>query len=96
MGRTVESYRMALEEEIRRWSGFERALRSSDREPFEEMMDACRAFASAGSNAVQPVLFEPMVMSILLFQEKRFLLQEEKQRRLETELDALKRRISPT
>lgn len=86
MGRTVESYRLALEDEIHRWTGFERALRSSDREDFEELMDACRAFASAGSNAVQPVLFEPMVMSVLLFQQK-------KMRKLEAELDALKKRL---
>lgn len=86
MGRTVESYRMALEDEIRCWSGFEKTLRGKERVSFEEMMDACRAFASAGSNAVQPVLFEPMVMSILLFQQ-------EKMRRLETELDALRKRL---
>ena len=86
MGRTVESYRLALEEEIRRWTGFERALRSSDRDAFEVLMDACRAFASAGSNAVQPVLFEPMVMSILLFQQ-------EKLQKLEAELDVFKKRL---
>ena len=86
MGRTVESYRLALEDEIRRWTGFERALRSSDREAFEVLMDACRAFASAGSNAVQPVLFEPMVMSILLFQQ-------EKLQKLEAELDVFKKRL---
>jgi hypothetical protein len=86
MGRTVESYRLALEDEIRRWTGFERALRSSDRDAFEVLMDACRAFASAGSNAVQPVLFEPMVMSILLFQQ-------EKLQKLEAELDVFKKRL---
>ena len=88
MGRTVESYRMALEDEIRRWTGFERALRSRDHEAFEELMDACRAFASAGSNAVQPVLFEPMMMSIVLYQQ-------EKLQKLEAELDALKKRLPP-
>jgi hypothetical protein len=88
LGRTVESYRLALEDEIRRWSGFERALRSRDRDAFEELMDACRAFASAGSNAVLPVLFEPMLMSIVLFQQ-------EKLHKLEAELDALKRRLPP-
>ena len=66
MGKTVESYRMAMEDEILRWKGFAKALRSEDREAFETLMDACRSYASAGGNAVQPVLFEPMVMSILL------------------------------
>jgi hypothetical protein len=87
MGKTVESYRMALEEEIRRWSGFSKALRSVDKEAFEELMDACRSFASAGSNSTQPVIFEPMIMSMLLFQQ-------EKLRKLERELDAVKQQCS--
>jgi hypothetical protein len=87
MGKTVESYRMALEDEIRRWDGFAKALRSEDREAFEELMDACRSFASAGSNATQPVLFEPMIMSILLFQRKKLA-------KLEKELNAIKQQSS--
>jgi hypothetical protein len=87
MGKTVESYRMALEDEIRRWDGFAKALRSEDKEAFEELMDACRSFASAGSNATQPVLFEPMVMSILLFQQKKLA-------KLEKELNAIKQQSS--
>lgn len=87
MGKTVESYRMALEDEIRRWGGFAKALRTEDKEAFEELMDACRSFASAGSNATQPVLFEPMIMSILLFQQKKLA-------KLEKELNAIKRQPS--
>ena len=83
MGRTVESYRMALEDEMRRWKGFAKALRTEDREAFEAIMDACRLYASAGSNATQPILFEPVVMSILLFQQKKI-------HRLEKALDATK------
>jgi hypothetical protein len=79
MGKTVESYRMALEDEIHRWSGFEKALRTEDREAFEELMDACRNFASAGSNATQPILFEPMILSILLHLQKKIMQLEKKQ-----------------
>jgi hypothetical protein len=70
MGKTVESYRMALEDEIRRWNGFAKALRTEDRLAFDALMDACRSFASAGSNATQPILFEPMIISMLLSQQK--------------------------
>jgi hypothetical protein len=84
MGKTVESYRIALEDEIRRWKGFEKALRTEDREAFEALMDACRSYASAGSNATQPILFEPMVISILLSQQKKIM-------RLEKALDAAER-----
>ena len=70
MGRTVLSYRMALENEIKSWNGFIKALRSDDREAFEQMMNACRSHASAAGNATRPVLLEAMFMSILLTQQK--------------------------
>jgi hypothetical protein len=69
VGKTVESYRMALEGEISRWNGFVRALRKDDREAFEEIMDMCRGHASEAGNATNPMIFEPMVMSILLAQQ---------------------------
>jgi hypothetical protein len=69
MGKTVESYRIALEQEISRWNGFARALCKEDREAFEELMDTCRSFASESSNVTNPVVFEPMVMPILLSQQ---------------------------
>ena len=71
MGKTVESYRIALDIEIQNWSGFAKALRSEDRAAFEQILDACRDYASAGSNATRPVLLEAMVMSILVFQQKK-------------------------
>ena len=84
MGKTVESYRMALEDEIQRWSGFAKTLRIEDKQAFDALMDACRSYASAGSNATNPILFEPMVMSILLSQQVKI-------NRLEKALDAVKR-----
>ena len=83
MGKTIESYRLALDSEIQSWNGFSKALRSDDREAFEQIMDACRSYASAGSNATRPVLFEAMAMSILLFQQRKII-------KLEKELNALK------
>ena len=70
MGKTVESYRVALDRELQRWSGFGRALRSEDKAAFDQLMDTCRNFASAGSNATRPVVFEAMTMSILLHHQK--------------------------
>jgi hypothetical protein len=51
VGKSVESYRMALEGEISRWNGFAGALRKDDSESFEEMMDMCRGYASEAGNA---------------------------------------------
>jgi hypothetical protein len=87
MGKTVETYRIALEDEIRKWNGFAKALRREDRESFETLMDACRSYASAGSNAVQPLLFEPMILSMLLSQQLYL-------QKLQKELDAFKRKDS--
>ncbi len=83
MGRTIASYRLALDDEISKWNAFSKVLRVEDKESFEELMDACRLFASAGSNATQPILFEPMVFSILLFQQKKL-------KQLEKALNAIK------
>ena len=70
MGKTVESYRLKLDKEVQRWSSFARALRKTDRETFDQLMDICRNYASAASNATRPVVFEAMVMCILLEQQK--------------------------
>jgi len=83
LGKTVESYRIALEDEIRRWNGFAKALRVEERQAFETIMDACRSHASAAGNATQPTLFEPMAVSIMLHQQMQL-------NRLEKALNALK------
>jgi hypothetical protein len=88
MGKTVESYRMALESEINMWNGFARALRSEERQAFEALMDACRSYASAAGNATRPILFEPMMMSILLHQQMSI-------QRLQKELNVLKQQANP-
>ena len=86
MGKTVPSYRQALEMEIERWKGFRKALRGKDAEAFDRMMDACRMFASAGGMATRPILLEAMFMSILLHQEKDIMEIREKLDRLEKQL----------
>lgn len=72
MGKTVPSYRMAIEDEIARWKHFRNTLPSDEaKQAFDEMMDMCRTNAMAGGNACKPILFEPMAMSILLGHQKR-------------------------
>ena len=83
MGKTVESYRLKLDKEVQRWSGFARALRKDDRKIFEQMMDTCRNYASAESNATRPVMFEAMIMCVLLEQQKVL-------NRLKKEIDSTK------
>ncbi len=84
MGKTVPSYRMALEEEIGRWKRFRDGLVSYEEKlAFDELMDLVRNNGSAGSNACNPILFEPLTMSIFLGQQKRF-------RILQRKVDALR------
>ena len=70
MGRTIPSYRVALEEEVKAWRGFQDALRAPDREVFENLLDQCRLYASAGSMAVRPKIIEAMFMTVLFAHHK--------------------------
>jgi hypothetical protein len=74
MGKTVPSYRMAVEFEISRWKGFRNSLqREEEKQAFDQLMDMVRGFASAGSNACCPIIFEPIVMSMLVAQQKKII-----------------------
>lgn len=86
MGRTVPSYRQALEEEIMRWESFRKALRDKDAEAFDRIMVACRVYASAGGMATRPILTEAMFMSILVSQRKELMEIRESLERLEKRL----------
>lgn len=87
MGKTVPSYRRALENEIEKWKGFKKGMRKRDVEAFNRMMNACRMLASAGSMATRPILLEAMFMSILLHQEKMLAETKERLEKLERQLD---------
>ena len=83
MGKTVPTYRMAIETEIAGWKGFRDGLASEEeKQAFDQVMDLCRIQAMAGSNACNPIVFEPMVMSVLLGQQKMI-------RTLQRKIDAL-------
>jgi hypothetical protein len=70
MGRTVPTFRNIIESFGWEWNDFKRALKSIDREAFEELMNHARHHAAAGSNSTNPNPFEPVVMSILIEHEK--------------------------
>ncbi len=70
MGRTIPSFRIALEMEKEDWKPFRNALDKSDRKKFDEMWDIPRFYISACSNSVQYVRLHPILMSILLYHYK--------------------------
>lgn len=71
MGRTVPSFRPALEHEIESWKDFKRALRPEDKEIFNRLMNYARIHADAGSNSARPLLSEVLFMSFAIEQEKK-------------------------
>jgi hypothetical protein len=71
MNEIVEFFNTVFEVEIKRWSGFHRALRKDDREAFEALMDMFRSYSSEVSCTTNPRAFEPLVMSIILAQLKK-------------------------
>jgi hypothetical protein len=86
LGRTVPSYRQALETEINRWEAFRKALRGKDIEAFDTIMNMCRMHASAAGMATRPILSEAMFMSILLGLQKELMEIKESLEHLERQL----------
>ena len=83
MEKTEPTYRMAIESEIANWKTFRDGLASdAEKEAFDLLMDMCRSQAIAGSSTCNPILFEPMVMSVLLEQQKQI-------RTLQRKIDAI-------
>jgi len=70
MGRTIPSWRIVLEEELKRWEKFKEALCIDERLIFEDLTDECRRHASATGAACFPVKAEGMFLSILFAHHK--------------------------
>ena len=83
IGRTVPSFRPALEGEIESWKDFKRALRPEDQKIFNKLMNFARNHADAGSLSARPMLSEILFMSFAIEQEKKIKQLEERVRELE-------------
>ncbi|MHA2392488.1 MAG: hypothetical protein ACXAEX_11145 [Promethearchaeota archaeon] len=83
MGRTVPSFRPALEHEIESWKNFKRALRPDEQKIFNKLMNYARIHADAGSMSARPMLSEILFISFAVEQEKRIEMLEEKIEELE-------------
>ena len=65
MGRTIPSYQIASEIEIRKWRSFRKALDKQDRKKFDEMLSIPRFYNVPGTMACRPVLIHVILMSII-------------------------------
>ncbi|TFG06699.1 MAG: hypothetical protein EU539_06885 [Promethearchaeota archaeon] len=71
MGRTVPSFRPALEHEIESWKDFKRSLRAEEKKIFDKLMNFARIHADSGSLSARPLLSEVLFFSFALEQEKQ-------------------------
>jgi hypothetical protein len=71
MGRTVPSYRLALNQELGSWAEYRRGLSPDDREYFDEIATMARQHADASSLAARPIMSENVFMSVLVSLLKR-------------------------
>jgi len=83
MGRTVPSFRPALEHEIESWKDFKRALRSEEQRIFNKLMNYARIHADAGSLSARPMLSEVLFIAFAIEQEKKIEILEKKVKELE-------------
>ena len=83
MGRTVPSFRPALEHEIESWKAFKRALRPEDQKIFDKLMNFARIHADAGSLSARPMLSEILFISFAIEQGKRIESLEKRVKELE-------------
>ena len=70
MGRTIPSWRILLEEELKRWKRFRDVLRIDERAIFDDLMDECRRHASATGAAALPSKTEGMFLPLLFSHHK--------------------------
>jgi len=66
MGRTVLSYRQALNREMDSWNEYRRGLSPGDQACFDEVANLARQHADASSLAARPVVVEDVFMSAIV------------------------------
>ncbi len=71
MGRTIPSFRIALEQEVASWSRYRLSLGAGSKKALDAMLNGARTYCSASSNAVRPVRFEGMFMAVAFDHARR-------------------------
>jgi len=89
MGRTIATYRQILENLVKNWHHFRRALRGNERELFDKLIEKARKHAGAASYDVRMDPMDSFFFSILIEQEKDIekLKKERKEEKNETRMD---------
>jgi hypothetical protein len=74
MGRTIPSFRQLIEIEKLDWSDFKKSLPTKkDRKAFDDLFENAKLYTSYLSNAVNPIIFESIIMGHLFCNYKALL-----------------------
>jgi len=73
MGRTIPSFRIAIEYEKEKWRLFRSSLDKSEKEHLDKIFLSAKFYISACMMSKVPVRIYPIMMSILLYQYKQLL-----------------------
>nr|QEE17750.1 hypothetical protein DSAG12_03588 [Candidatus Prometheoarchaeum syntrophicum] len=86
MGKTIPSYRTALEMEIGRWKIYREGLKPPYQQHFDNIMLYARMHSDAGSLSARMFISESLFLSALIEQQKIL-------EKLETDLYRIQRRM---
>lgn len=73
MGKTIPSFRLALDEEKSEWENYRKHLDRSERKDFDDMFAIPRLYISACSGAVSLVRIHPIFISIIFHHYKELM-----------------------
>jgi hypothetical protein len=73
LGRTIPSFRLALDEEKSEWENYRKHLDRSERKDFDDMFAIPRLYISACSGAVSLVRIHPIFISIIFHHYKELM-----------------------
>lgn len=73
MGRTIPSFRLALDDEKSEWENYRKHLDRSERKDFDDMFAIPRLYISACSGAVSLVRIHPIFISIIFHHYKELM-----------------------
>jgi hypothetical protein len=73
MGRTIPSWRIVADEQLRKMARFKQFLRTEDRAVFDDLLSQCKLYASAAGVLASPVREVPLLLSMVFAQHKRLM-----------------------
>ena len=83
MGRTIQSWRIIVDQELAKLSKFKQFLRAEDQIIFEDLLNQCKLYASAAGVLTSSVKEFPLLLAMLFAHHKKL---TELQRQMKEEL----------